>query len=365
MKIRVAKDKMLEGLQQVQSVISTRTTLPILQNVLIQAKQGKLELSTTDLDVGITCHIEAQVDEPGSTTLPARRLLSIFRELPNNEVDLETDSKDFASIRSGQSFFKINGLSQEEFPPFPKLENARQITIEQALLKDMFKKTSYAISHDETRYVLNGVLMSFKEKKLTMVATDGRRLALAESDLEFAKSQEIDIIIPTKTLNEIQRLLKEEGDITLVLTENKIRLEIGNTLLISKLVEGNYPNYRQVIPSETKERITLERETFLTTLRRVSLLTSEKSSSVKLNFAKDNLNISANTPEVGEARETLAIKYRGKEISIAFNPEYLMDALKNLASDEIHMDFVDELSPGVMRIDSSTFLYVIMPMRVA
>lgn len=365
MKIRVAKDKMLEGLQQVQSVISTRTTLPILQNVLIKANKDKLELSTTDLDVGITCYIEAQVDEPGGTTLPARRLLSIFRELPNNEIDLETDSKDFASIRSGQSFFKINGLPQEEFPPFPKLENARQITIDQALLKDMFKKTSYAISHDETRYVLNGVLMSFKEKKLTMVATDGRRLALAESDLEFAKSQEIDIIIPTKTLNEMQRLLKDEGDITLSLTENKIRIEIGNTILISKLVEGNYPNYRQVIPSETKERITLERETFLTTLRRVSLLTSEKSSSVKLNFAKDNLNISANTPEIGEARETLAIKYRGKEFTIAFNPDYVMDALKSLSSDEIHMDFVDELSPGVMRIDSSTFLYVIMPMRVA
>ncbi|MBX7158513.1 MAG: DNA polymerase III subunit beta [Verrucomicrobiae bacterium] len=365
MKIRVAKDKMLEGLQQVQSVISTRTTLPILQNVLLQAKKGKLELSTTDLDVGVTCQIEAQVSEEGGTTLPARRLLSIFRELPSHEIDLEVDSKDIASIRSGQSFFKINGLSQEEFPPFPKLENARQITIEQALLKDMFKKTSYAISHDETRYVLNGVLMSFKEKKLTMVATDGRRLALTESDLEFAKSQEIDIIIPTKTLNEIQRLLKDEGDITLALTENKIRLELNGTVLVSKLIEGNYPNYRQVIPNETKERITLERETFFNTLRRVSLLTSEKSSSVKLNFNKDTLTLSSNTPEIGEARETLPIKYRGKELTIAFNPEYVMDALKNLSSDEIHMDFVDELSPGVMRIDTATFLYVIMPMRVA
>lgn len=365
MKIRVAKDKMLEGLQQVQSVISTRTTLPILQNVLLQAGKSKLELSTTDLDVGITCQIEAQVSEEGGTTLPARRLLSIFRELPSHEIDLEIDSKDIAAIRSGQSFFKINGLSKDEFPPFPKLENAKQITIEQALLKDMFKKTSYAISHDETRYVLNGVLMSFKEKKLTMVATDGRRLALTESDLEFAKSQEIDIIIPTKTLNEMQRLLTDEGDITLFLTENKIRLEFDGTVLVSKLIEGNYPNYRQVIPGETKERITLERETFFNTLRRVSLLTSEKSSSVKLNFNKDTLTLSANTPEIGEARETLPIKYRGKELTIAFNPEYIMDALKNLSSDEIHMDFVDELSPGVMRIDTASFLYVIMPMRIA
>lgn len=207
--------------------------------------------------------------------------------------------------------------------------------------------------------------MSFKEKKLTMVATDGRRLALTESDLEFAKSQEIDIIIPTKTLNEMQRLLKDKGEITLSLTENKIRLEFDGTVLVSKLIEGNYPNYRQVIPGETKERITLERETFFNTLRRVSLLTSEKSSSVKLNFNKDTLTLSANTPEIGEARETLPIKYRGKELTIAFNPEYIMDALKNLSSDEIHMDFVDELSPGVMRIDTASFLYVIMPMRIA
>ena len=363
MKFSVSKDKLLEGLSIVQNVVSTRTTLPILSNVLLQASEGEIRLTTTDLDVGVRGSVEAQVERSGATTLPARRLFSIVRELPAAEIYVDVDSKNLASIRSGPSYFKILGLPEEEFPPLPRFDGAKLFTIAQKDLKDGLKKTSYAISTDETRYVLNGTLFSFKDNKLTLVATDGRRLALVDLELEFPRSQEIDVIVPTKAVTELQRLVKDEGDVKVSIGENQIAFEINQTLLVSKLIEGNYPNYRQVIPSEAKERITLERETLLNAVRRVALLASEKSNSVKLSFSKGNIDIVATTPDVGEARESLAVMYKGREFSIAFNPEFLMAPLRNLSTDEVYLDLIDEMSPGVIKI-AGPFLYVLMPMRL-
>jgi DNA polymerase III subunit beta len=364
MKFSVSKDKLLEGLSTVQNVVSTRTTLPILSNVLLQAVEGELRLTTTDLDVGVRGRVEAQVERTGATTLPARRLFSIVRELPAAEIYAEIDTKNLASIRSGSSYFKIMGLPEEEFPPLARFENAKEFLIAQKDLKDALRKTSYAISTDETRYVLNGILFSFKDNKLTAVATDGRRLALVDLELEFPRSQEIDVIIPTKAVLELQRLVKEEGEVKLSIGENQIAFELNDALLVSKLIEGNYPNYRQVIPAEAKERITLEREIFLNAVRRVSLLASEKSNSVKLIFTKGNMDIVAVTPDVGEAKESLPVMYKGKDFSIAFNPEFLMAPLRNLPNDEVFLDLIDEMSPGVIKIHGA-FLYVLMPMRLS
>ncbi|MEO8439491.1 MAG: DNA polymerase III subunit beta [Spartobacteria bacterium] len=364
MKFSVSKEKLLECLQQVQNVVSTRTTLPILSNVLLQTNGGEVRLTTTDLDVGVRGSFEAQIDKEGATTLPARRLFTIIRELPSSEIQFDVDGKNAASIRSGQSFFKILGLPEEEFPPLPKFDDSKVVTIRQKDLRDGLRKTSYAISTDETRYVLNGVLFSFKDNKLTLVATDGRRLAMLDIDLEFPRSHEADIIVPTKAVTELQRLLSDDGDVRVSLTTGQIAFDLNNTLLVSKLIEGNYPNYRQVIPGEMKERVTLERETFLNSLRRVSLLASDKSNSIKLNFSKNNIDITANTPEVGEAKESLPVAYKGREFSIAFNPEFLMAPLRNLIEDEIFLDLIDEMSPGVIKIQSP-FLYVLMPMRIS
>ena len=364
MKFSATKEKILEGLQQVQNVVSTRTTLPILSNVLLQAKEGAVHLTTTDLDVGVRGSFEANVDKVGATTLPARRLFTIIRELPSSEIAIEVDGKNAASIRSGQSFFKILGLPEEEFPPLPKFENAKVVTMRQKDLHDGLRKTAYAISTDETRYVLNGVLFSFKENKLTLVATDGRRLAMLDIELEFPRSHEAEIIVPTKAVTELQRLLKDDGEVKISVGSGQIAFDLNNTLLVSKLIEGNYPNYKQVIPSEAKERVTLERETFLNSLRRVSLLASDKSNSIKLNFSKNNIEITANTPEVGEARESLPVAYKGRDFSIAFNPEFLMAPLRNLTEDEVFFDLIDEMSPGVLKIQTP-FLYVLMPMRVS
>jgi DNA polymerase-3 subunit beta len=362
-KFRVTKEKILDGLQRVQNVVSTRTTLPILSNTLVQAGNNGLSLTTTDLDMAVRCTVEAEVAKAGATTLPARKLFMILKEVPAADIEVEVDDRNAASIRSGSSFYKIMGLPEDEFPKFPSAEGGKTLKIEQSVLRDMLKKTAYAVSNDETRYVLNGVYMNFKANKLTIVATDGRRLALIEHDVDVPKGAETELILPTKAVGELQHLLGDTGDAKLSITENQIVFNLNGTTLVSKLIEGTYPNFRQVIPAEAKERVQLERELVLAALHRASILASEKSQSVRLNFAKNNLTITATTPEVGEAKETLAINYKGKEITIAFNPQYLMDPLRNLDADEVFMELTDELSPGVVKVNEP-FLYVLMPMRL-
>jgi DNA polymerase III subunit beta len=364
MKIVVAKSALLEGLQIVQNVVGVRTTLPILLNVLVTADKNKLWLTTTDLDVTVRCAVDAQVHKAGATTLPVRRLFNIVRELAEADIEIAVDDKNVATVTCSSSYFKLNGLSEDEFPPLAKPEGKFTYTLEQGAFKEMLKKTAYAASTDETRFVLNGCLMSFKDGKLTIVATDGRRLALVEQELEFPKEAETDVIVPTKAVAELLRILKDEGELKVSRKDNQILFEFSDILIASKLIEGTYPNYRQVIPSHCEERVAIEREAYLTALRRVSLLTTDKSNATKLTFAKNKLVISLNTPDVGEARETLPVKYTGKEISIAFNPEFMMDPLKSLASDEVAMELTDDLSPGVLKSDIP-FLYVIMPMRVS
>lgn len=363
MKFRISKEAFLDGLQKVQHVVSSRTTLPILSNVLLVAKDGRLKFTTTDLDVGITGSVEAQVDKEGATTLPAKRLVSIVRELPASEVEVSVDSKNHASIRSGPSFFKIIGLGESEFPPLPDFANAKEFRIPHSVLRDGLRKTAYAISTDETRYVLNGIFASFREGKLTLVATDGRRLAMVDSDLEFPASHETDVIIPTKAVNELQRLLGDSGEVVVKLSDSQISFSVGDSLLCSKLIEGNYPNYRQVIPGDSNERVIFSREGLLETVRRVSLLSSDKSNSVKLVFGENRVEVTANSPDVGEAQETIDVVYQGPAMQIAFNPEFLMAPLRNLESEQVYLDLIDEMSPGVLRIEG-TFLYVLMPMRV-
>ena len=363
MKLIVNKDVILEGMQKVQSIVATRSTLPVLYNVYLKAEKDKLWLTATDLEVTVRTSVEAKIARTGGTTLPARRLFSIFRELPANDIEIDVDDKDVASIRSGASYFKIIGISEDEFPPLPKFQGNRSYSLAQKLFKNMLLSTHYAASRDETRFILNGVLLSFKGGKLAVVATDGRRMAMWEQDLDVTREMEGEWVIPSKTVNELLKSLKDEGDLKIQVTESQIAFEFDSMLVISKMIEGTYPNFRQVIPSHTEEHIMLERELLLNAIRRVALLVSDKSNSVTLSFGKDTVEVSAVAADVGEAKEKVAVKYRGKELAISFNPEFLMDPLRNLASDEVSIDLSDELSPGVIRSDKP-FLYVIMPMRV-
>ena len=309
------------------------------------------------------------MQKDGAFTVPVKKLFGIVRELGNNEIEVEVDEKNACKLKAGASFYKLNGLGADEFPPLPKFSEKKKVQIPQEKLKGMLRKTSFAVSTDETRYVLNGIFLRMKDQKITMVATDGRRLALTDEEVDLSTDSQAEFIVPTKAINELNRLLQPKGEVTVKFSENQALFELKgengySVVLITKLVEGNYPNYTQVIPAEATERVGLGREEFLQALRRAELMTSEKSNSVKLTFSKNNLTITANTPEVGEGRESIAVNYKGKELAIAFNPGYLMDPLKALENDEVFMELTDELSPGVIKINGP-FLYVIMPMRMS
>jgi DNA polymerase-3 subunit beta len=364
MKFTISQEAFADGLQNAVSAVNPRSTLPILSNVLLQASGEELTLTATDLDFTVRTRVAAKVGKSGTTTLPARRLSTLVKDLPKTELDVEVDAKSVATLRSGAGVYRIFGLPEAEFPGMPAFEGAVEFTLKAADLKDGLRKTHYAISLDETRYVLNGIFFSFKADKLTLVATDGRRLALAEiNDLEIAPSQEREFIVRTKAIQELMRALKDDGEVVIRLAQNLVQFDCGPTTIISKLVEGNYPNYVQVIPTKVNERVTVERESLLNAVRRVSLLNNEKSASVRLNFTKGNIDITSNTPEVGEARESMAVNYKGKDISVSFNPEFLMAPLRYLNEDEVHFELIDDISPGVIKINAP-FVYVLMPMRV-
>ena len=369
MKFTIAKEQLIHGLQAVQNIVSSRTTLPVLSNVLLRGENNRLELTATDLDVTVSCGVGAEINKAGAVTVPVKRLFGIVRELGNSEVEIEVDEKNACKIKTGASFYRLNGLAAEEFPPAANFSEKNKIIVPQEKIKGMLRRTSFAVSTDETRYVLNGIYMSLRDQKVTMVATDGRRLALTDEEVEVSQESQAEFIVPTKAINELNRLLQAKGEVEIRFTENQAFFALkteegGSIVVITKLVEGNYPNYKQVIPAEAAERVPLAREELLQALRRAEIMTSEKSNSVKLSFSKNNLTITANTPEVGEARESIAINYKGKDMAIAFNPAYLMDPLKALDNDEIFLELSDELSPGVVKINGP-FLYVIMPMRMS
>ncbi len=363
MKFSIEKDHILEALQKVQSIVPQRPVLPILSNVLLEAADGKLTLTTTDQEVSVRTSLEADVSEPGATTLPARRFFSICRELPNHQVEINVTDKDVAEISSGAANFKLEGLSKDDFPPMPSFEESFSYQLQQGTLKGILQKTSYAASTDESRAILNGSLMAFRDNKLTVVCTDGRRLALVEQEIDIPEDAELDIVVPTKTVTELIKTLEDEGDTSIKMSATQVAFEFGSIFIISKLVDGTYPNYRQVIPSQCEERIAIDRETLHDAVRRVSLMLDDQAASVKVSITENRIELLTSSPEVGEARESVPVKYSGKDITIAFNPAFMMAPLKHLDSDEIYLELSDELSPGVIKTNVP-FLYVIMPIRV-
>ena len=374
MKFKINQDHFSNGLQQVLNVVGSRATMPILSNVLIEAEEGHISLTTTNLDLGIRCRIKADVSEPGGITLPVRKLATIVRELHQNEVFIETGDNNQAKITSGGSLFKIMGISTEEFPPLPTFENRHVFELSQTEIVSMLKSVSYGQSNDENRYILNGVYFNFADAKLTLVATDGRRLALTALDTEISEDNAGSLILPAKTVAELERLMGKGEKVKIAFNDRQAAFEIsiddtGDTglvdhlYLVSKIVEGNYPNYRQVIPKETEHRVKIERELMLECVHRAALVTSDKSNSVKLKMSKNLLEISGSSSEFGESHESMAIAYDGPEVQVAFNPQFLMEPLKALTKDEVFFEFKDELSPGLFKT-LDNFICVIMPLRL-
>jgi DNA polymerase-3 subunit beta len=374
MKFKINQDHFSNGLQQVLNVVGARATMPILSNVLIEAEEGHISLTTTNLDLGIRCRIKADVSEPGGLTLPVRKLATIIRELPQNEIFIETNENNQAKITSGGSNFKIMGISTEEFPPLPTFENRHVFELPQTEIVSMLKSVSYGQSSDENRYILNGVYFNFADEKLTLVATDGRRLALTALDTEISEDNAGSLILPAKTVAELERLMGKGDKVKIAFNDRQAAFEISiddssdtglvdHLYLVSKIVEGNYPNYRQVIPKETEHRVKIERELMLECVHRAALVTSDKSNSVKLKVSKNLLEISGSSAEYGESHESMAIAYDGPEVQVAFNPQFLIEPLKALTKDEVFFEFKDELSPGLFKT-LDNFICVVMPLRL-
>jgi DNA polymerase-3 subunit beta len=374
MKLKINRDHFANGLSQVLNVVGSKATMPILSNVLIEAEKDHVSLTTTNLDLGIRCRIKAEVREGGAVTLPVKRLANIVRELPNLDVSLDVSQGHQVKLSSGGSTFRIMGIGREEFPPLPEFGDEKAYTLDQTELSSMLRNVLYAQSTDETRYILNGVYFNFRDGRLSLVATDGRRLALASREMEVPATSAGAIILPAKTVAELARLLDKGEKVKINFNDRRCAFQIAtgketgglvdSVYLYSKVVEGSYPNYQQVIPKETHQRIKLERELFLQCVHRAALVCSEKSNSVRIKLSSNLLEITAQSPDFGEAHESMAIGYSGPDLQVAFNPAFLMDPLRALTKDEVFLELKDDISPGVFKT-LDNFVCVIMPVRLS
>lgn len=369
MKITTTKDALLKGIQAVQNAVSTKTTLPILSHVLLDAKKDGIKLVATDLEIGVSVKIEGDVIDEGAITVPARKFSEIIKELPSQQtIHISVKKGQAINIEAGKSYFKLMGLLREDFPQLPEfpsnLKSVDVVKIPQKSLKNMIQLTSFAMSHDETRYVLNGILFSFKDKTLKLVATDGRRLAFVEKNIIEAGNVKKDVILPMKTIQELNRNLADEGDVLFCFKENQLQINLGQIIITSRLIEGEYPNYEQVIPKKTKEELMINTQDFLQAARRASILTNQESQSIKINIIKDKIILTKNTPELGEVREEIEVDYKGGELAIGFNPAFLIDVLKNIDGPDVRFGFIDPEKPAVIK-SGEDYTYIVLPMQVA
>jgi len=374
MKIRIARDELLTGLQRVQGVVEKRNTMPALSNILLETKQDGVELVATDLEIGIRGHYKAEVLEPGSVSVSARKLFEILREMPDSEIAITTQDNNWVQIHAGKIQFKIVGLPGTDFPALPTVEREGRVSISGSGFASLIRKTMFAVGDNDARYILNGLLITLvsNDKKVMMrlVGTDGHRLAVAESELaQDAVSEmpkEIRAIIPRKAAQEMRRLLEEEaGEPLLGFTKNLVTFQRSGVFLTSRVMEGTYPNYQQVIPKDNTKKATVERAALEAALRRVAVLSRDKTNAVRLTLDAEMLTLYSSNPDLGEATEELPVQYRGESLTTGFNARYFLDALAAMDSEIVHLEMKSALSPCVLKPEGDPgFLCVVMPMKV-
>ena len=359
---KTSQENLLAGVQIVQNIVSSKSTLPILTNILLEAKGTTLRLNTTDLDIGISCEIPVDIMEEGAITIPAKRFGDIVRELPSGDITISVKKNNQGDIEGKQCRFKLGGLPKDEFPKFPEFKDKEAIQIEQSTLKEMLRLTSFAVSHEESRHVLNGILIEISDNVIRIVATDGRRLAKIEKKIPAAIKKEVTVIIPIKAVQEISRNLRDEGTLSLIVGANQVLFDINDVLIATRIIEGEFPNYNQVIPKPAKNRITMNTQDVLSSIRRANLLSTPDFQAVKFEIFANKLVISKSTPDVGESREVIPVEYDGEEMMAGFNPQLLIDFLKNISDEQVHMEILGTDKPAVMRLQD--YLYLALPMRI-
>jgi len=372
MKITLERNHLLKSLGHVHRVVERRNTYPILANVLIKAEGAGIDLRATDLDIEVTENVAAMVGAPGTITVPAHTLYEIVRKLSDGaEVKLETDGSDQLAITSGRSRFHLACLSPDGFPDLKSGTFSHTFSMPAASLRELIERTQFAISNEETRYYLNGIYMhtitAGSDQVLRAVATDGHRMARAETSAPQGADGMPGIIVPRKTVTEVQKLLESaEGDVDIELSDTKIRFSIGGVVLLSKLIEGTFPDYERVTPKDNDKQMIIDRATFATAVDRVSTIASERGGkAVKLSAGQGQLELSVTNPDHGTASEELAVEFEQDSFEIGFNARYLLDIVSQIRSDNLIFMFNDSGSPTLVREEGNdTALYVLMPMRV-
>jgi DNA polymerase-3 subunit beta len=376
MELTVAKADLQKELQLCQGVVEKRSTIPILSNVLLRAADGRLQIAATDLDVTILSSTGARITTPGGVTIEAKRLFDVVRSLPDEDVHFTLQENNSMLIESGTAKFRLLGLPAEDYPTLPTVNSTEGYTIPLDELKTMVGKVKFAITHEETRFQLNGALLKIQPTKMEMVATDGHRMALINFPSAITgkgkKGNDLTILIPRKALDEILRLEGgEDGTVRFGVSDNQLFFEAGDRRLLARMIDVNFPNYMEVISRDNDRRVMVDRERLLSTIKRISLVANERTRAIRFDFAPGKLTVSSTNPELGDARETVPIDYAGQPFFVGLNAAYVMDFLSATDTQSVSLDLKDENSQCIGRPASTAedlpydYLYVVMPMRLA
>jgi DNA polymerase-3 subunit beta len=366
MKISIAKQDLLDAVNKVKTVVSAKSALPILSHILVESRESSIRLSATDLKVSIECQVDCTVEEEGSMTVSSQRLASILSELPDADLTLTLGESNVISLDCGKIHTKLYSMAPEEFPPIRSFENIEPLVLPQSLLGGIFHKTSFAICTDQARYNLTGLLVEIKGGELTAVATDGRRMSLVKESEGIVDGIDIKVIIPGKMIHELERLLDDEGEVNVLISDNQAGFEFNSVRLVTALIEGTFPNYEMVVPKKQDRSIIIDTSLFTEAVRRTRTMTNDKFNSVRLDIESNMIRLTVNTPEVGEYNEELAVEYDGDAVEIAFNPDFVFEVLKHIESDTTELQLKDAMSPGVLKPSggSGEYINVVMPIRI-
>ena len=364
MKVIVSCPELTSLIGKIQSVVSTKPAIPILANVLIEAYNGQLTISVTDLIMSMRAQMEANIQEEGAITLPARRFFQLVREITISEIELTTSSDEIAYIQAGNSQFLLHGINKNTFPDLPNLSQAEHFSISSETFKEMLFKSSFAAAREDNRHVLNAVLMKVENNHATFIGADGKRLAKVNTPISLHKDHRYNYLIPLKSVEEIVKMINSKELVKISLTPDKISIESRSIVLITKLLSGEYPDIERIFPKENTFKLTLHREELMTLLKQVALFTTEKSHSIHFVLSQGELTLIAHSSEIGNGKVSMPVDYSGKPFKIAFNPFYFHDILRHSNDETVFFSMTDPHNPGLIT-DSSTARYVIMPMRLS